>query len=188
MNTTNRYRRSMGAVAAVVTLSVAAVAQNKSPALSPSDKMKINGIGAVRIGMPLTKAIDATQMSWNVEFAVSDGDCRYATPIVEKPNEKTDLSFMVVDGVIVRAEVSKRGIATVSGVRVGDTEAKVKAAYPGKIKSEVHPYDENGHYLIFTPTDAKDAKFRLIFETDGKTVRSFRAGRVPEVHWIEGCL
>lgn len=174
-------------------IGVATLAAAQMPAfkpLTPQSKMAVNGIGPVRIGMTLAKAIDATQVSWKVEYAVSDGDCRYAHP--ENAPKGTDgyptLSFMVVDGVVVRAEVGRRGIVTVSGVQVGDTEARVKTAYPGKIKVEEHPYDEKGHYLIYTPTDRKDAKFRIIFETDGKVVTSYRAGRVPEVGWIEGCL
>ena len=166
-----------------------AVAQTVNPnALSVRSKMAVNGIGSVRVGIPLTKAIDSSAMPWRVENSWAEGgDCRYARPVMEDKSDAPGLSFMVVGGVVVRAEVDKPGIATVSGVQVGDSEAKVKAAYAGKIKTEVHPYDPAGHYLIYTPTDAKDAKSRLIFETDGKKVTSFRAGRLPEVRWIEGC-
>ena len=180
-----------GAICAVaVTFIAVAVAQQPSGPvpLTLKNKMAINGIGGVRIGMPLTKAIDATAMSWKVGYAMDGSGCRHAEPVAERASEKTGLSFMVVDGIVVRAEVYTRGIATVSGVRVGDTEAAVKTAYPGKISSTPHPYNEKGHYLTYTPTDAKDAKYRIIFETDGVKVTSFRAGRVPEVGWIEGCL
>jgi hypothetical protein len=30
-------------------------------------------------------------------------------------------------------------------------------------------------------------KVRLIFETDGKVVTSYRAGHEPEVEYVEGC-
>jgi hypothetical protein len=175
-------------------LIVGTLAAAQKPAFQPltaQSKMAVNGIGPVRIGMPLTKAIDATQASWSVESAIDENnDCRYAH-LENAPKGKDGypaLSFMVVDGIVVRAEVERRGITTVSGIGVGDSEQKVKDTYPGKITVETHPYDEKGHYLIYTPTEPKDAKFRLIFETDGKTVMSYRAGRVPEVRWIEGCL
>lgn len=196
MNNVTQYRKQIGLILSGVVCLIATAASvtvAQSPTFQPltvKSKLAVNGIGPVRIGMPLTKAIDATQESWQVEYAISDGDCRYAHP--EKAPKDTDghatLSFMVVDGIVVRAEVGARGISTVSGIQIGDTEQKVKDTYPGKIKSETHPYDDKGHYLIYTPTERKDAKFRIIFETDGKTIQSFRAGRVPEVNWIEGCL
>ncbi len=186
---TNSSRRNgllfLNAAFLIALASVAAVAQ--APTFKPltvQSRMAVNGIGPVRIGMSLTKAIDATQASWKVDFSVDDQDCRYAKP--EKAI--SSLAFMVVGGVVVRAEVSSPGIKTISGVQVGDSEAKVKAAYPGKIKVEAHKYDPAGHYLIYMPSDPKDAQYRLLFETDGKVVTSYRAGRVPEVSWIEGCL
>lgn len=186
MNISPRNGVILSSVAGLITVAaMAALAQ--APAFKPltkQSKMAVNGIGPVRIGMPLTKAIDATQENWRVESALDESGCRYARP--EKLGNS--LSFMVVDGVVVRAEVSTRGISTLSGIRVGDTEAKVKATYPGKIKVEKHHYDEKGHYLIYTPSDPKDAQFRLVFETDGKVVTTYRSGRDPEVHWVEGCL
>ncbi len=196
MNDLTKPRKHVGfilSVAVCFTTAIATLAVAQTPAFKPltvQSRMAVNGIGPVRIGMPLTKAIDATQVSWKVDYTLDGNDCRYAHP-VDAPKGAdgfATLSFMVVDGVVVRAEVGARGIATMSGVQVGDTEQKVKDTYPGKIKSQTHPYDEKGHYLIYTPTERKDAKFRMIFETDGKVVTAYRAGRVPEVHWIEGCL
>jgi hypothetical protein len=40
-----------------------------------------------------------------------------------------------------------------------------------------------GHSLVFTP----DPQHRIIFETDGKVVTRYRAGRMPEVEWVEKC-
>ena len=33
----------------------------------------------------------------------------------------------------------------------------------------------------------KGGKFAYVFETDGKRVTNFRAGKFPEVEYIEGC-
>jgi hypothetical protein len=35
--------------------------------------------------------------------------------------------------------------------------------------------------------DSASAGKALVFETDGKHVTMFRAGRLPEVKWVEGC-
>jgi hypothetical protein len=35
--------------------------------------------------------------------------------------------------------------------------------------------------------DSASAGKAIVFETNGKTVTNFRAGRLPEVKWVEGC-
>jgi hypothetical protein len=35
--------------------------------------------------------------------------------------------------------------------------------------------------------DSASAGKAIVFETDGKRVTMFRAGRMPEVEWVEGC-
>ena len=51
-----------------------------------------------------------------------------------------------------------------------------------------HKYVAGGHYLTFVPDDPADADLRLIFETDASSkVTQFRAGRLPEVAYVEGC-
>jgi hypothetical protein len=35
--------------------------------------------------------------------------------------------------------------------------------------------------------DSASAGKEIVFETDGKRVTMFRAGRLPEVEWVEGC-
>jgi hypothetical protein len=185
-----KYRNLLplfGAVSLMMAAIVAAAAQAPvSKKITDKDKVGITGIGSVKIGMPLTKAIDATQTVWNVEPSLDAGDdgCRYAKP----QKGLSSLSFMVIGGVIVRADITARGVATISGIQVGDTEERVKSVYPGKITVEKHKYVEKGHYLIYTPADPKDANLRLIFETNGKIVTAYRIGRLPEVSWVEGCL
>ena len=56
---------------------------------------------------------------------------------------------------------------------------------PG-VRVEPHPYDGPvGQYLIVDALDAPG--LRLIYETDGDRVTSFRAGRRDAVDLIEGC-
>jgi len=83
----------------------------------------------------------------------------------------------------------KSAITTLSGAKIGDTEARIKALYPGQIKVSPHKYtgDSGGHYLTFVPKDKSDRFYRLIFETDGKQVTNFRSGKLPEVEYVEGC-
>ncbi len=76
---------------------------------------------------------------------------------------------------------------TLSGIGVGISEADVFSTYPGRIRSEPHPYG-GGNYLICTPQGASDQAYSMIFETDRYQVTSFRAGEKEAVGYIEGCL
>jgi hypothetical protein len=91
---------------------------------------------------------------------------------------------------IFRADVNEGSpIATISGIRVGDSEARVKETYSGKggtLTVESHPYTgPKGHYVIYD-VDGKGGDL-LIFETDGTKVTMFRAGEEGAVRAIEGC-
>ncbi|MFM1843333.1 MAG: hypothetical protein RLZZ490_2075, partial [Cyanobacteriota bacterium] len=98
------------------------------------------------------------------------------------------LAFMVTNGRIARIDITdKSPLTTLSGAKIGDSESRIKALYPGQIRVETHKYDRQGHYLIFVPKDAVDKDYRLIFETDGKVVTRWRVGRLPAVEWVEGC-
>jgi len=93
---------------------------------------------------------------------------------------------MVVDDTIVRIDVDSLPVATHWGDRVGDSEAAVLARHAGQVRVEPHKYTgPEGHYLIVTSQD--DTLHRLVFETDGQRVTSYRAGLRPYVDWVERC-
>ena len=97
---------------------------------------------------------------------------------------------MVVDERIVRIDVAITGpnrIRTVSGIGVGDTEAKVQSTYPGRIRVERHPYNPNGRLLVYVPSDAAFRHLSLIFESLHGEVQSFRSGLAGPVSWPEAC-
>lgn len=97
-------------------------------------------------------------------------------------------TFMILDTILVRVDVLDPGVYTRSGIQVGSTEAEVKAAYPGRITVEEHPYEgPQGHYLIYRPQSVADSAFGMIFETDGRIVTRYRSGLRDPVSWIEGC-
>ena len=99
-----------------------------------------------------------------------------------------DIDLMVIDSVIERVDVFRGDVRTLSGAHIGSTEEEVKALYPGRIEVQEHPYTgPEGHYLIYVPRDPVDSTFRIIFETDGHKVTTYRAGRRPAVQYIEGC-
>lgn len=176
----------VAALFALVTLQTLAQTAQKAQRLPLTSRstLAINGIGPIGVGMTVAEALKSLGRKITLGQRISDGDCRYAEPA----SGPKGVAFMVIDGVIARIDVDSKRIKTRKGIGIGDTEAQVMAAYPGQIKVTTHTYDDKGHYLTFVPKDRKDRNFRLVFETDGKRVTSFRAGRLPEVEWVEGCL
>jgi hypothetical protein len=52
---------------------------------------------------------------------------------------------------------------------------------------EPHAYTgPEGHYVVVTTPG--DTTRQIVFETDGRLVTMYRAGRLPAVAYIEGCL
>jgi hypothetical protein len=160
--------------------------------LTDESRLGFEGIGPIEIGMTLDEATAAVGKPVKVNPNYILDNCAFAA--VDGGPEK--LSFMVGREKeadpwrIFRADVNEGSpIATISGIRVGDSEARVEETYSGKggtYTVEPHPYTgPKGHYLIYD-VDGEGGKL-LIFETDGAKVTSFRAGEDGAVRAIEGC-
>ncbi len=158
----------------LLTVSPLTSAQTKRPA--PKYVITFNSFGAVKVGMTVSKASKALGVRL---VTVEQGNCHY----FEAKRGFKDIGFMVNDGTIARFDVSERGISTDRGAKVGDSEARIKRLYKGMYKVSQHPYVD-GHYI---EVDMKGGKYSIIFETEGNRVTSFRAGRSPEIGYIEGC-
>ncbi len=169
---------------AVTTTSSTTTTLPVNPNLSSSDTVTTGGLGPVRIGMNPQEANIAAGYGLALDFI--DDACYYllAEPVLDS------VGFMVADGTIARVDIfAGSNITTRSGARIGMTESDIINLFGDKIQTSTHPYDPDGKYLTFVPVDEQDKNFRVIFETDGNgIVTSYRAGRLPEVGWIEGCL
>ena len=94
---------------------------------------------------------------------------------------------MVERGAITRVNINdSSAIATTTGAKIGDTEERIELLYPGQVEVQPHKYTD-GHYLVVTPVDPEERDYRIVFETVGKNVVRYRAGRVPSVQYVEGC-
>jgi hypothetical protein len=149
-------------------------------------RVGVRGAGPVTIGMTVARAEAATGQDFVALGQPSpDSDCSY----VRIKGVTRSLAFMLKADRIVRVDVGPpRGTnGTPAGIRRGDSEAKVMRTYPGRIRVGPHPYVRGGHELVYTPASRSLANRRIIFETDGRKVTYIRAGRLPEVRYIEGC-
>jgi hypothetical protein len=155
----------------ILVIQIGAYAQTSSFRISG------NGFGPVKTGMTriqVGKALGAKMFSL-------DGDPPSGCKYYKARRGFAGISFMISEGSMARVDTTSRAYRTAEGARVGDTEARIKRLYRGRVKIEPHKYID-GHYLI-----VGDTKRAIIFETDGKKVLMIRAGRYPEAEWVEGC-
>jgi hypothetical protein len=152
------------------------------PTLSDTSTISTVGLDEVHFGMTLDAAQEAAG-SELVTAGTREPSCFLASP-AEGPDGVT---FLFSDGTVERVDVSAGPIATRSGAKVGSTEAQVRELYGDQIEVQPRADGQPGNLLVFVPRDEADRNFRLVFTTDGTTVTSYRAGRVPQVLAPTGC-
>ena len=142
--------------------------------------MHADSVGAVRFGM----SVAAAQLVLKDSSAVPAGACTYWRPSAAPRG----VSFMVENGTVVRADVDSAGTArTAEGVGVGSTEAEITRAYGQHVTIQLHKYQWEAGWRYFRYLPPGDSLNAILFETDGKTVRSYRVGRRPQVEYAERC-
>lgn len=141
-----------------------------------------SGFGPVTIGMATEEADGAVDGSLRLPQTMrTDGGCDYASL-----EGMDSLTFMIEQRKVVRVDVRRRDIRTSEGAGIGDSEAHIQQLYSGRVRVTPHKYTP-GHYLTVVPSDTAGHPYRLIFETDGAVVTTFRAGALPQVAYVEGC-
>jgi hypothetical protein len=138
------------------------------------------GFGPVEAGMRLSEASAALGVPTTA--GGSDEACTIIHPVALPAG----VSFLVVGDVVARVHVDSAGVVTDEGVGVGTTQAQAQTIYAGRVTSTPHKYTK-GRYLTVRSAAPADSGFRLLFETDGQRITRYRAGRMPEVAWVEGC-
>ena len=141
-----------------------------------------DGLGQIQIGMTLDDAVNMGLLNENPNMNTR---CDFVFPAVGA-GIPDGVSAMVVKGKVVRIDVDTGAVTTEDGAKIGDTEDRVKSIYGDELKVEPHKIISGGHYLVVLGDSASAGK-ALVFETDGQHVSSFRAGKLPEVKWMEGC-
>jgi hypothetical protein len=140
------------------------------------------GLGQLQIGMTLTEAVNMGLLNERPDLKPA---CDFVYPAVGT-GIPIDVGVMIVKGKVARIDIDTGSVTTEEGVKIGDTEDRVKSIYGDELRVQPHKYIEGGHYMIVKGDSASAGK-EIVFETDGKRVTMFRAGRLPEVEWVEGC-
>ncbi|HEY8832189.1 MAG TPA: hypothetical protein VIM21_06745 [Gemmatimonadaceae bacterium] len=141
-----------------------------------------DGLGPVQVGMTLAEAVNMGLLNENPNMKK---ECDFVFPAVGA-GIPDNVGVMIVRGKVARIDVDTGTVTTEDGAKIGDTEEKIKSIYDGDLQIEPHKYIPGGHYMIVMG-DSTSAGKAILFETNGKVVTNFRAGRLPEVKWVEGC-
>jgi hypothetical protein len=139
-----------------------------------------SGIGPVQFGMTLA---DAGRAIHDSAFAASQNraPCAYVRPKALP----SGASLMVSNGIVVRVDVDSEGVLTDTGLGIGDSEVAVLVRNSGRARIESNKYNARVHNLIVSnPTDPGRL---MIFETDGRSIKQFRAGLRSAVELVERC-
>ena len=139
------------------------------------------GYGPVLAGMPVTELRRALGESITPTYGAGS-TCAYVRPAALP----RDVLVMIERDSVARVDVRAKGVLTAEGVGVGDSEQLVLEKYEGRVRSSPHKYTgPTGHYL--TASAPPDSTHLIVFETDGRVVTNYRAGRRPAVELVEGC-
>lgn len=138
------------------------------------------GLGAIRVGMSVE---ELRRVGGDVTLPAGGGDCVYVHPGSAPPG----VMVMLAGGQVARIDVDSAGVRTDRGAAVGDTEMRINELYAGRVTTTPHKYVEGAHYLTVAPASPTDTMHRIVFEAEGGRVARFRAGRLPEVSWVERC-
>lgn len=152
------------------------------PAFGSSTKLSTVGLGSLYFGMTADEAAEAVSTQWTGGDEGGTARCYLLAPA----NGPAGVVFTVYNSSIERVDITNSSLTTRSGASVGSTEAQLHELFGARLL--VTPYaDGSGNSIQFVPVDEADANYRVIFETDGTSVTSMRAGRLPVVAPTEPC-
>lgn len=172
-------------VAVVTTTTTIATTTSTEPSFEGTPEFDTNssvstvGIDAVTFGMTIARAERAVEGSF-VPVGQT-GECYQIRPS-GGPN---GVRLTVTEGTVERVDITNPEITTRSGAGVGMSEDGLTSLFGDRLTTEAST--TGGNRVIFTPSDPGDADFRVIFETDGSVVTSFRSGRLPQVDSTAPC-
>jgi hypothetical protein len=142
--------------------------------------------GAVKIGMSRSAVESALHEKLNINNDASGSDACFGGWVGDMNHPKVPVFFTFVDGKLAVIGLRDGSISTDRGVREGDLESKVIAAYGSALKKEPAPYyDEKDprHQLYFWSASQHGLLFWI--DENGK-VTEIQAG-TKFLRASEGC-
>lgn len=153
--------------------------------LTESSEIDGRGVGPVEAGMTVAEA----EQSAGRRFTIAERDDAGARCYEASPEGLVGLRFIVRgpvadprEGEIVRVEVVDSSWQTVSGARVGQSEAEVRRVYGSRVKE-----DRATGLLIVTVKDGGRSFAVGFVMSERGTVTAIRSGDATAVTQPEGC-
>jgi hypothetical protein len=148
------------------------------PTLDGASTVSTTGLDTVVFGMSIAQAEKAAGTRLLPDESIPAG---VGCVVLRPESGPAGILFTVTAGTVERVDiVAPATTRTRSGAGIGTTVAQLQTLFGDRLVA-------NGTTYVFTPQDAADAAFRVIFETDGTTVTAFRSGRVPQVEAATPC-
>ena len=166
--------RTAIAATAALALAVGAVAATAS-ALSKQDRISHAGLGPIKLGMTERQIERAAKRPITLGAYPAGADCAIAMLAGKTQGLFTGKRLR-------RIYVRTPRFATKAGVRVGSSEQRVLAAYPGALSRQPQKYEPEEDDLILRKGNRK-----VIFSLDDGRVEEISTGRKPEIDLVEGC-
>lgn len=113
---------------------------------------------------------------------VPGSDC--ATQTLPAPYQGARL--MMERGKLVRIDVLSGKLPSSEGVRIGDSESQLRAAYRHGLVKTPHKYIPEPEGRVLT-VESSDGRSAIRFELERGKVRRYYAGVFPQVEYVEGC-
>jgi hypothetical protein len=148
-------------------------------AVTDAWNVRSNGIGPLRVGMTVGQLNATLHESFAIPDDKEERQCYYVST-----GRRPGISFMIQGQRFVRVDVDDRNTATAEGIRIGDSEARVKQVYGPKLEVEPNHYDPQDDNLTI---HSADHRYGIRFETDNGKITSFYAGSSSAIELIEGC-
>jgi hypothetical protein len=136
-------------------------------------------IGSIKIGMTVNDAQEFAhlQLLPVTSSGLINKGCYAVEP--QRGNGLERVHFMVIKDEIATIEVSRNySLRTINGAQIGQSINEVKAIYGNNLVTK-------DTTLAYTPANKK---FRIVFETERGHIIGYRAGRLPEVDYANGCF
>jgi hypothetical protein len=152
-------------------------------AAAPGQTLSADGLGPVTIGMNTDQLKQALQ--GRLPYP---GGCR----VLLSPTKDTiGVSLVIDNGHLARIDVDFYGtdphpvaIKTEAGIGLTSSEEDLLKAYAGRTRLMPAPLDPSWHTIHVATADRARG---MVFETNGKTVKSIRVGEYPAISYPDAC-
>ena len=158
---------------------VAEVADDAVPQLGTNSSISTVGLGVVTFGLTVPAAAEASGSAMLACEPVSE--CYHVTPAAAPGG----ISFLVHASTIERVDIVNGPITTRSGIGIGTSAEHLVNTFGDKLERQV--IDADTVNLVFVPTDAADAAFRVVFTIEDGVVTTYRSGRMPMILQDDPC-